>query len=196
MSQPTLEIERVEGAEVETYRVEVAIGDRRVHIGDAVRMNPQAFRMHPRKDLPFLTAKNGEEVPAPIDIEARNADELRAAVRVRFGTVEIGGGPDHLSNRTATALNEAFLEILNTLASRTNSVAGHVTALVSAVARCAVEDSKGKHKEFRDLFVSQLDKEIESQITRAAVEETMRGALGELFSSLKAARSADEPTKH
>lgn len=142
----------------------------------------------------FAPKGNGpaQDTQFKITLQAETEEELHAAFRQRFGVAELQA--DRLRTETMEGFTTEVYLLLNVLASRTGSTAGHAAALAHAVAMVMTEDTKDP-EEFRRKFIEQVDTQAASMRAKAAMENQMRDAMRDLIGTMTRGRSGD-PTKH
>lgn len=185
-----VELEAVDGfAEVYTVRATEDDGPRAIVIGKVRRMSPSDW------EFSLATGVGLSPTPVSFTIHAATVDELRGAIRDRFGLLEISR--DRVSDGTMSAFADEVLRGLSALATKTNSVAGFTEALVTNLAIVGAVDIKAEGREDFVIAITQrLRSALAEQVREADKREAAHNAMREAIGALLGRSKPEPPTTH
>lgn len=180
----------IEGAEV--YRVlavEDAGAPRTLQIGTVTRLRGPTWSL-------MLKPENSEGEPIEVMMTAETVDELKAAIRDRFGLLDLAA--DRLSDETMGDVSREMLRALSSLATTTHTVAGFTSALVYHLALVGAVDIKPEGREaFLEKVIARLREDLAQAVTINESRTVLKGALRDMLDKImKPEGGTNGPTTH
>ena len=180
----------VEAAQV--YRV-LAVEDagtpRTLQIGTVTHVRGPTWSL-------MLKPENSEGEPIEVMMNADTVDDLKAAIRDRFGLLDLSA--DRLSDNTMSEISREMLRALSSLATTTHTVAGFTTSLVYHLALVAAVDIKPEGREaFIEKIVARIREELASIVAINESRTMLKGALRDMLEKIiKPEGGSHGPTTH
>jgi hypothetical protein len=176
-----VELDRIEGAGPERYKVRVTEDDTGSSvpsgtvIGMVKRTGETSWAFGPGQgdDSTFDTSVS-------LPLTAANVDELKSAIQSRFGLLDVPA--DRLLDDTLEAFASHVLTPISTLATSTASIGGLIKALAHQVAMIAAADVReDKRDEFFAMFNERVRDETDSLVRRRDQQVSLRVALASIL---------------
>lgn len=197
-----VELERVEGPP-ERYKVKVSEDETGSKlpagtvIGMATRTSDTTWGFGPRQG-----DDNTFDTSVSLSLTASNTEELKAAIQLRFGLLDVDA--DRLLDDTLEAFASNVLTPISSLATHTSSIGGLVKALAHQLAMIAAADVReDKREEFYAMVNERLREETESIVRQRAGRVALRVALSTILKAkgvtdiLRGETGGDDgPVKH
>jgi len=158
-----------------------------VPVGTVTRSGPDSYE--------FVSTQSEAGKPLRVTMDASNFEELDKAFAQRFSVAKMDDIQDNLTADTMHGAAEAAFMVMNTLASRTDSMAGYIQALSCAVATVMAEDVKDPDA-FLEMFIAQTRELARAQRQANDTRKKLQGIVSSFVETMKSRSDDEDTTKH